>query len=55
MVVSEEVDHGVDYVDHGVEDQPEPWRLAPQVVAAAAHCPGNTGEGMVISGISRNF
>ena len=55
VVVSEEVDHGVDYVDHGVEDQPEPWRLAPQVVAAAAHCPGNTGEGMVISGISRNF
>ena len=51
----EEVDHGVEQVDHGVEDQPEPWRLAPQVVAAAAHCPGNTGEGMVISGISRNF
>ena len=54
VVVSEEVDHGVEEVDHGVEDQPEPWRLAPQVVAAAAHCPGNTGEGMVISGISRN-
>ena len=61
VVVSEEVDHGVEEVDHGVEevdhggeDQPEPWRLAPQVVAAAAHCPGNTREGMVISGISRN-
>ena len=40
VVVSEEV-------DHGVEDQPEPWRLAPQVVAVAAHCPGNTGEEMV--------
>ena len=54
VVVSEEVDLGVEEVDHGVEDQPEPWRLAPQVVAAAAHCPGNTGEGMAISEISRN-
>ena len=48
VVVSEEV-------DLGVEDQPEPWRLAPQVVVAAAHCPGNTGEEMVLSGISRIF
>ena len=55
VVVSEEVDHGVEQVDHGVEDQPEPWRLAPQVVAVAAHCPGNTGEEMVLSGISRIF
>ena len=54
VVVSEEVDHGVEEVDHDDEDQPEPWRLAPQVVAAAAHCPGNTREGRVISGISRN-
>ena len=54
VVVSEEVDHGVEEVDHDDEDQPEPWRLAPQVVAAAAHCPGNTGEGMAISEISRN-